>query len=143
MSNPADELAIRQLAAEYIDAVNRYVGEDWIATWADDATWNLMGMEVAGRDAIYELWKGAMSTFEFAFMMLNSGTVNVDGDSASGRWYVTEHIKPKEGDNNLTLGVYDDSYVKRDGKWLFADRRYHVLYQGPADYSAQHNPYPG
>ena len=91
MSNPADELAIRQLVAEYIDAVNRYQGEDWIATWSDDAVWFLMGMEVTGREDIFNLWKGAMSTFEFAIMMLNSGTVTVDGDSAHGRWYVTEH----------------------------------------------------
>jgi uncharacterized protein (TIGR02246 family) len=143
MHDPADELAIRQLAAEYIDAVNRYNGEDWIATWSDDATWFLMGMEVSGKEDIFNLWKGAMSTFDFAIMMLNSGTVTVDGDSASGRWYVTEHINPKEGDTNLTLGVYDDKYIKKDGKWLFSERRYHVMYQGPADYSAPHNPYPG
>ena len=142
MSNPADELAIRQLVAAYIDAVNRYNGEDWIATWAEDANWDLMGMKVEGRDAIYQLWQGAMASFEFAIMMLNSGTVHIDGDSATGRWYVTEHIKPKEGDSNLTLGVYDDEYTKRDGQWLFLDRRYHVLYQGPADYSVGHNPYP-
>ena len=143
MSNPADELAIRQLVAEYIDAVNRYHGEDWIATWSDAATWFLMGMEVTGREDIFNLWKGAMSTFEFAIMMLNSGTVTVEGDTATGRWYVTEHIKPKEGDTNLTLGVYDDRYIKQGENWLFAERRYHVLYQGPADYSAQHQPYPG
>ena len=141
MSNPADELAIRQLVAEYIDAVNRYNGDDWIATWSEDAVWFLMGMEVTGKEAIFNLWQGAMGSFEFAIMMLNSGTISVDGDAASGRWYVTEHIKPKEGDPNLTLGVYDDKYVKQNGKWLFAERRYHVMYQGAADYSAQHQPY--
>ena len=135
MSNPADELAIRQLAAAYIDAVNRYHADDWIATWADDATWNLMGMEVAGKDNILNLWQGAMGGFEWVVMMLNSGTIEVDGDAATGRWYVTEHLNPKEGDANLTLGVYDDRYCKRDGKWLFAERRYHVLFQGQADYS--------
>jgi len=142
MSNSADELAIRQLVAEYIDAVNRYNGEDWIATWSDDAIWFLMGMEVKGSEDIFNLWKGAMSSFEFAIMMLNSGTVTVDGDTASGRWYVTEHIKPKEGDTNLTLGVYDDRYRKQNGKWLFAERRYHVLYQGAGDYSGNYQAYP-
>ncbi len=141
MSNPADELAIRDVVARYIDAVNRFSAEDWIATWADDATWFLMGMEVTGRDNILNLWQGAMGSFEFAIMMLNSGTIEIDGDTASGRWYVTEHTKPREGDAALVLGVYADSYKKVDGQWVFAARRYHVMYQGAADYSAELKPY--
>ncbi len=141
MSNPADELAIRDLAARYIDAVNRVNQADWAATWSETAHWNLMGMEVAGREAIVQLWVGAMSSFECALMMLNSGTVTLDGDRASGRWYVTEHLKPKEGAANLTLGVYDDEYRRENGQWLFARRHYNVMYQGPADYSGVFTPY--
>ena len=96
MSTSLDELAVRNLVAAYIDAVNRYNKDDWAATWSETATWDLMGMEVSGRDAIVELWTGAMSGFETALMMLNSGTVTVDGDTASGRWYLTEHLKPVE-----------------------------------------------
>lgn len=137
----ADELAIRDLNARYIDAVNRYNQDDWSATWSESASWNLLGMEVEGRDNIVQLWGGAMSSFEFALMMLNSGTLQIDGDTASGRWYVTEHIKPKEGDPNITLGVYDDRYIKEDGQWRFAHRHYNVMYQGAADYSGNYTPY--
>lgn len=141
MSNSADELAIRDLVARYIDAVNRYHQADWAATWSKTASWNLMGMEVEGREAIVQLWAGAMSSFDFALMMLNSGTVEIDGDSANGRWYITEHIKPKDGEPNITLGVYDDEYCKEKGKWLFARRHYNVIYQGAADYSGNYTPY--
>jgi len=141
MSGNADELAIRNLAARYIDAVNRYHQDDWSATWSETASWNLLGMEVEGRDNIVQLWVGAMSTFDFALMMLNSGTIEVDGDTATGRWYVTEHIKPKEGETNITLGVYDDSYCREEGQWLFARRHYNVMYQGAADYSGNYTPY--
>ncbi len=137
----ADELAIRDLVARYIDAVNRYNADDWIATWAEDATWNLLGMDVDGSEAILNLWQGAMGSFEFAIMMLNSGTLEIDGDSASGRWYITEHTKPKEGDPAMVLGVYDDTYKKVDGQWRFASRAYNVMYQGPTDYSADYTPY--
>ena len=34
MSTSQHELAIRELVARYIDAVNRYNAEDWAATWA-------------------------------------------------------------------------------------------------------------
>jgi ketosteroid isomerase-like protein len=141
MSNPTDELAIRDLVARYIDAVNRYHQADWAATWSETAHWNLMGMEVEGREAIVGLWGGAMASFDFALMMLNSGTLQIDGDSATGRWYITEHIKPKEGAANITLGVYDDEYRKEDGQWLFSHRRYNVMYQGAADYSGNYTPY--
>ncbi len=141
MSNPEDELALRDLQARYIDAVNRYNETDWAATWSDSASWNLLGMEVEGKAAIVQLWQGAMGSFDFALMMLNSGTVQVDGDTATGRWYVTEHIKPKEGEPNITLGVYDDRYVKENGQWLFAHRHYNVMYQGAADYSGNYTPY--
>jgi hypothetical protein len=67
--------------------------------------------------------------------------VDVSGDTASGRWYLTEHLKPVEGDPSLTLGVYDDTYVCEQGQWRFARRVYNVIYQGPADYSGTFNPY--
>ena len=89
MSASTDELAIRQLAARYIDAVNRRDEGDWSATWSRDASWNLMGMQVSGREAIVAMWKGAMGTFRWVVMMLGSGTIELDGDTASGRWYLT------------------------------------------------------
>ena len=142
MSTP-DELAINELVARYIDAVNRYHADDWAATWAEDATWNLLGMEVEGKATILETWKGAMSGFEFALMMLNSGTLSVDGQRASGRWYLTEHLKTTEGEASMVLGVYDDEYSRESGSWLFTRRRYNILYRGPADLSGDYNPYPG
>ncbi len=141
MSTSQDELAIRDLVARYIDAVNRYHAEDWAATWAEDATWDLMGTVVEGREAIVELWKGAMGGFEFALMMLNSGTLSVDGDTASGRWYLTEHLKMGDGSSNMTLGVYDDEYSRATGSWLFSRRTYNVIYQGPPDLTGNYIPY--
>jgi hypothetical protein len=141
MSTSLDELAIRDLVARYIDAVNRYHAEDWAATWAEDATWDLMGTVVEGREAILQLWQGAMSGFEFALMMLNSGTVTVNGQRATGRWYLTEHLKTVDGGSNMTLGVYDDEYSCASGSWLFARRSYHVIYQGSPDLSGMYNPY--
>ena len=122
-----DELAIRDLNARYIDAVNRYSADDWTATWAVDASWDLLGHVVEGREAI--------------LMMLNSGTLQVDGQRATGRWYLTEHLKPKDGDANMVLGVYDDEYSSESGSWLFTRRRYRILYQGAPDLSGNYNPY--
>jgi hypothetical protein len=136
-----DELAIRDLNARYIDAVNRYHAGDWAATWSEDATWDLLGNVIEGRDAILATWQGAMGSFEFALMMLNSGTLRLDGQQGTGRWYLTEHLKPGEGDAQMVLGVYDDEYSCASGSWLFTRRSYRIIYQGPPDLSGTYTPY--
>lgn len=139
----SSELAIRDLAARYIDAVNRFDAEAWAATWSETAVWTMPGVTAEGRDNILQLWQGAMGSFNYALMALNSGTLHIDGDSASGRWYITEHLSPKEGPGMLVFGVYDDRYTCEDGQWLFAERTYNILYRGASDYSGEYTPYPG
>jgi ketosteroid isomerase-like protein len=127
------ELAIRDLAARYIDAVNRRDAADWGATWSERGVWEIFGQRVEGRAAIVPFWEAAMAGFPFAFMQLGSGTLELGGaDAASGRWYMTEHLVTADGQALLTLGRYDDRYVREDGAWRFALRTYTMLRQTPA-----------
>ena len=41
LSNLQDELALRDLMARYVDAVNRSEAAAWGATWAEDGVWSL------------------------------------------------------------------------------------------------------
>ncbi len=91
MSNLEDELALRNLMARYVDGVNRYDADTWIATWAEDATWNLLGTPVQGRDAILGLWQQMMATFEYALLFPSSCAFDINGDSATGHWYIHEY----------------------------------------------------
>ena len=141
-NNLQDENAIQDLVARYIDAVNRIDKDAWAATWADDGSWELLGTEVSGKDNIVPFWVAAMGSFKYVIMMLNSGTVKINNDVATGRWYVTEHAVAKEGDAVMVLGVYNDCYRKVNDNWLFAERRYHILYRGSADLSGDYAPYP-
>jgi len=141
--NPVeDELAIRDLCARYIDAINRIDDELWKSTWAEDASWSLLGQDLSGRDNLVTFWRNTMGVFNFVIMTLNSGTVDIQGDRATGRWYVKEQMSIKGTEPGIMLGIYDDEYVKQDGCWLFQSRKYHILYQGPADMSGEHHPYP-
>jgi ketosteroid isomerase-like protein len=143
-TNPiADEMAIRDLSARYIDAVNRSHGEDWQATWSENASWFLMGQEITGRDNILEFWLNTMGLFNFVVMALNSQTMVIDGDRATGRCYVTEYLSMKGADPASVQGVYDDIYIRENGEWRIASRSYHMLYQGPTDLSGEYQPYPG
>jgi hypothetical protein len=129
MSVIEDELAIRDLAARYIDGVNRRDATVWGATWSEQGAWELLGHRVEGRTAIVQFWEAAMANFPFAFMQLGSGTLELDAGVATGRWYLTEHLVGTDGVAQQVLGMYEDSYVREGSQWLFAERRYKILRQ--------------
>jgi ketosteroid isomerase-like protein len=132
-----DRELLAELVHRYADAVVHRDGEQWAATWAEDATWVLgPGREVVGRTAIVELWQGAMGRFDAVVQNVVNGEVTVDGDTASGRWYIMEHFRKSSGEPGILLAFYDDTYVRAGIGWLFASRRLSAQYQGPPDLSA-------
>jgi uncharacterized protein (TIGR02246 family) len=123
-SGPAEDVAaIRALHDCYADAVNRRDGAAWGALWAEDAVWDLMGTRVEGRAAITGLWTQAMAGFTFVGFFSQPGAIVVSGDRAEGRVWTHELLEGADGERR-PLGRYDDLYVKRDGAWLFAERRF-------------------
>ena len=140
MHNLEDELALQNLMARYVDAVNRRDEDAWSATWAEDSEWNLLGSPVAGKDNIVGLWQQMMGGFEFALMMPSSSMFAIDGDSASGQWYLHEYTRDLEGTASTILSRYVDTYVKQDGQWLFKTRAYNFIYNGPSDLSGTYTP---
>jgi uncharacterized protein (TIGR02246 family) len=135
-----DELALRNLMGRYADAVNRVDADAWIATWAEDGIWNLLGNPVSGRDNILALWKQMMSSFEFALMMPSSCVFEVSGETASGHWYLHEYTRDPEGNASTVLSRYVDTYVKQDGQWLYQSRDYGFIYNGASDLSGSYTP---
>jgi uncharacterized protein (TIGR02246 family) len=142
MTSPEDDLALRNLMARYIDAVNRNDAEAWIATWAEDGVWHLMGEPVTGREPILALWQQMMANFEFALMLPNSCLFSVDGTAATGHWYLHEYLRDQQGTGITVLSRYQDTYVKQDGQWLYRARHYDMIYSGPGDLSGTYTPLP-
>ncbi len=143
MPSPAeDELAIRSLVARYSDAVARRDAADWAATWAPDGEWQIMGRAVQGREEVTALWSKLIGGLSFVLQLANGGLIELDGDRATGRWYITEHGKLEDGSALLTLGVYHDEYARGPEGWCFQRRRFDVLHMGPPDLSGQIVPFP-
>ena len=61
-------------------------------------------------------------------------TVDPDGKNAKGRWYgwICGAL-PVAGINRafFQLGVYENEYVKENGKWLFTKLQYYRIFQSP------------
>lgn len=142
MNNLQDELALRDLMARYVDAVNRSEAAAWASTWAEDGVWSLLGTSVSGRDNILGLWQQVMSGFEFAIMLPSSCLFEIQDTSASGHWYLHEYTRDLEGNASTVLSRYLDTYTRRDGQWLYQSREYSMIYQGAPDLSGSYTPLP-
>jgi hypothetical protein len=130
---------IAQLVHRYADAVVHRDEQQWASTWAPDAVWELgKGRRVEGREAILQLWNGAMDGFSAVVQNALNGTTDLDepAGTGTGRWYVLEHWARSDGSRGMLLAHYDDSYVRLDDEWHFASRELVIHYAGPPDLSA-------
>jgi len=128
--------AIADLVHRYSDAVTRNDLVQWSSCWADDARWTLSPERIAcGRDEIVALFERAISTLEGVVQNVLNGTCSIDARRGTGRWYLVEHYRRITGEPELLLARYDDTYVERERRWLFASRTLVPSYQGPPDLS--------
>ena len=93
-----------------------------------------------GTEAIIEYWVGAVDSFDAIVQLAHNGQATIDGDNATGRWYISEHTQRRDGTTGLLLAYYDDTYTVVEGQWRFASRAITILYRGPADLSAAFSP---
>ena len=127
---PEDQLAIANLAARYCDAVNAADAAAWAGTWAPSCRWQPGPDRVLeGREAVVAFWRTAMASFESVVQIAGHGQVRADGDGAAGTWTLVE-VSRRGDANGLLVGQYRDRYVQTAGAWLFAERRFTVLFRG-------------
>ena len=123
-----DRLMIRELVESYNDAVMRFDADAWGANWTEDAVWNLPGAgDMTPKKTIVAAWQQAMSAFSFVGFFASAGPITVAGETATGTWYQQEFLHQKDGVKRTVTGKYTDSYVKQNGRWLFAKRIYEIL----------------
>jgi ketosteroid isomerase-like protein len=127
-----DRLAIRELLETYADAVTRRDPEAWGATWAEDAEWSLPDYPelgtTRGRPAIVAMWIEAMKAYPGIMFEAWPGTIEIEGDRAVMRSYTSE-VYDQDGVTMRDRGVYEDTCVKIDGRWLFASRSFRNIHR--------------
>lgn len=129
-----DELAVRDLVARYCDAVCRRDATAWIATWAPECRWDLGGGRVTeGREATLALWQSALTRYAWVGQLAPTGTVRINGDTATGTWWLLELNRLADGTATMHFGHYDDDYVRTVDGWRFAVRRLAMVYRGALD----------
>ena len=139
----SDRDEIVELVHRYSDAVCRKDSAQWADCWCADAAWDLgKGRLTNGRDDIVRYWQAAVDSLHVVVQLVHNGAVTIDGDAASGRWYVSEHMERANSVKGMLLAWYDDTYRREDGRWRFASRTLSSLYHGAPDLSGEFTPKP-
>lgn len=138
----ADELAVRDAAARFTDAVNRNDPAALGELFTQDGEWVVPGMETTtGPDAAATRIGQLRSTFENLLQLLHSGHVDLAGDTATATWYLSEQAS--DGENAFAFtGVYHDRLRRTDAGWRFARREFTFLYRGRAELPGRWYPHP-
>lgn len=132
------KLAIQDLHGRYTDAFYRKSEADYRDCWASDGEWIAFGRSTRGRDNIAEFWRSLMKDRHNILHSPIASIVEVEGEEARGRIYVSESVRATDGKPRIVLGIYHDEYKVEDGRWRFARRWWNLTYLGPPDFSGRY-----
>ena len=118
---------IRRVLAEYCFATDRGDTEAWLATFSDDILWEGGAFGAfSGKAAAraYHLNAGG-NTQNYRHFTTNA-IIDVDGAQAAVRSYVQVFDQSGASPVLIFSGVYEDAFVKKDGRWLIRTRYLHA-----------------
>jgi len=119
-----DVEAIKQLKHTYCAHCDRNYDPDALASlFVEDAVWDggKMG-ELRGRPAIRQYFADASGVVPFAVHIVANPIITVDGDRATGRWYLWQPMVFQIGaarEAYWLSAIYDDQYERYGDGWLF------------------------
>ncbi|PKB64738.1 MAG: hypothetical protein BZY80_02185 [SAR202 cluster bacterium Io17-Chloro-G2] len=122
IQNLEDIEAIKGLKARYCAYCDDSYDADGIASlFTEDAVWDGgMRGRADGRQAIRDFFVQASQRLPFAIHMVMNPIIQVDGDQATGMWYLFQTCTYAEGNRAVWgSGRYDEEYVRVDGEWKF------------------------
>lgn len=121
--------AIKQLKALYCDICDDSHNPDRItALFAEDGIWESDDFGKAqGHEAIRNLFVGFRKQFSFSQHNIMNPVITVDGQHASGSWYIVGPWNFAENNKKIWMTAkYNDDYVKTDGQWKYQHLRVDV-----------------
>jgi hypothetical protein len=132
-----DREELKELRAKYCYYVDEQHWEPFFDLFVPDPTLDFGGMGVyEGRDGLErfaaEFVEGRL---EGSAHMLSNPILEVDGDEATGRWYVEAPLTFADGTGAWRQGWYRDEYRRLDGDWLIGSITMRFLYT--ADYDEE------
>lgn len=125
-----DRYEIEALRGEYADAAMMGDLDRLASLFTPDAMLRIPTIaEFTSREEIRAGIERLRSNWEVFVHHVHPGTVQVDGDTAVGRAYITETGRFHDGRTHLNHSIYHDRYQRTPGGWKFTQRVYEVKYR--------------
>ncbi|PWV81869.1 Ketosteroid isomerase homolog [Prauserella marina] len=126
----ADRVEIEALRAEFADAAMLADHDRVASLFTDDAVYRIPDADIEhiGRQAIREGAERLAGSWEYFVQTTHPGAVEFDGDTATGRAYICELGKARDGRSMLNYALFHDRYRRTAAGWRFTERVYEVRY---------------
>lgn len=133
LEHVVDEFAIRRLIDTFCDGLNSRDSALWGSVWVEEgATFCLGGDDIVGKEAIIAGFIAGIVAFELLVQVAPNGRIELDGDTASGRWYILELGKLRDGSSIQAAALCHDEYVRTTDGWRLKRRSVEHIYKGDA-----------
>ena len=132
----ADRLAIRELVDAYAHCADRRDAQRQMSLFTSDAHF-VVYMGIGAKEPAREYHSRSelapvfehLNTYEATTHFNGQSTISREGDRANGESYcLAHHVSAAEGKRTSMVASirYHDAMVKRQGKWLFSERKLFV-----------------
>jgi hypothetical protein len=133
----ADRLAIRELVEAYAHCADRRAAKDQMDLFTEDAHFVVYmdarspspTMDLHSRAALAPVFDDLKKYAATQHFVGQSTILTLADDRATGEAYTMAHHLTVEGERRSLMVAalrYTDAFVKRDGSWLFSERRLYV-----------------
>jgi ketosteroid isomerase-like protein len=126
----ADRVEIEALRGEYTDAVMMRDYGRVASLFTSDGALRMpnVPVDLVGREEI-RAWGDKVPAFvDYLVQTTHPGMIELDGDIASGRAYLQELIRLRDGSSHLNYAIYHDRYQRTGDGWKFTERVYEIRY---------------
>jgi ketosteroid isomerase-like protein len=133
----ADRVEIEALHGEFTDAVMMHDFDRLASLFTEDGAVRMphISAEAVGRDGIRDAAERLQGLWNYFVQTTHPGTIRLQGDTASGRAYISEFGRLHDGSSHKNYAVYHDRYRRTAHGWKFAERVYEVRYVDSAPLS--------
>ena len=126
----ADRVEIEALRGEFTDAAMMRDRARLASLFTADGALRMPDIpaELTGREQIREGGERLQAQWDIFVQTTHPGTIQLDGDSATGRAYLQELVRTRDGRQGLNYAIYHDRYQRTGDGWRFAERVYEIRY---------------
>ena len=126
----ADLVEIEALRGEFTDAAMMRDRARLASLFTPDGALRMPNIpaDLVGREQIRAVGEQLQAQWDFFVQTTHPGTIALDGDTATGRAYIQELVRTRDGRQGLNYAIYHDRYRRTGDGWKFTERVYEVRY---------------